>query len=170
MMMVLFIHDFMKYLGIDYGSKRVGIAISDESGTLAFPKMVVPRDAKLLDVILKLCKDEGVGEIVIGESLDYKGEPNAIMKDILIFKTALMGKVELPIHFEPEFMTSHEAAKNKNVMHDVANERSDGRPGRKSQAKESVDASAAALILQNYLDKNPKHEIRNTKQAPNSDV
>ncbi len=144
----------MKYLGIDYGSKRVGIALSDESGTLAFPKVVLPRDGKLIDEIQKMCAEGGVGEIVIGESLDYKGKPNEIMRDILIFKTALLGKVGLPVHFEPEFMTSHEVSKNKNMMHDVANEREDGRPGRKKEKRESVDASAAALILQNFLDKN----------------
>lgn len=144
----------MKYLGIDYGSKRVGIAVSDGSGTLAFPKMVLPRDAKLIDEIQKICAEEEIGEMVIGESLDYKGQPNAIMKDILIFKTALLGKIGLPVHFEPEFMTSHEVSKNKNIMHNIANEREDGRAGRKSEKKESVDASAAALILQNFLDKN----------------
>lgn len=144
----------MKYLGIDYGSKRVGVATSDESGKIAFPKAILPRDGKLLDSIQAICLEEKVGEIVIGESLDYKGQPNAIMKDILIFKTALMGKVGLPVHFEPEFMTSHEVSKNKKMMHDVINEREDGRVGRKSQAKESLDASAAALILQGFLEKN----------------
>ncbi|MDD5068094.1 MAG: Holliday junction resolvase RuvX [Candidatus Pacebacteria bacterium] len=143
----------MKYLGIDYGSKRVGIATSDEGGKIAFPKVILPRDAKLLDEIQKICTEEEIGEIVIGESVDYKGQPNSIMKDILIFKTALLGKVSLPVHFEPEFMTSHEASKNKNRMQTMANEREDGRAGRKPQAKESVDASAAALILQNFLDK-----------------
>ncbi len=143
----------MKYLGIDYGSKRIGIAISDESGTLAFPKTILPRDGKLLDDIQKICTEEKVGEIVIGESFDYKGKPNPIMTDILIFKTALLGKVGLPMHFQSEFMTSHEVSKNKNMMHDVANEREDGRAGRKSQVKESVDSSAAALILQTFLDK-----------------
>ncbi len=143
----------MKYLGIDYGSKRVGVATSDEGGKIAFPKAILPRDANLLDQIQKICTDEKIEQIVIGESLDYKGKPNEIMRDILIFKTALLGKVGLPMHFEAEFMTSHEVSKNKNMMHDVANERKDGRKGRKVEKKESVDASAAALILQNFLDK-----------------
>lgn len=124
----------MKYLGIDYGSKRVGIAVSDPSGSMAFARLVLPADKTLVGTVADFCKDEGVGEIVIGESRDYKNALNPIMERISLFRSELTAATGLPIHFEPEFMTSAAAEhiQGKTDMH---------------------DASAAALILQSYLDK-----------------
>ena len=124
----------MKYLGIDYGSKRVGIAVSDGNGSMAFAKAVFPQDKMLVGTIAELCRNEEAGEIVIGESRDYKGAENPIMAKISAFKEELAVATGLPIHFELEFMTSAAAEhiQGKTDMH---------------------DASAAALILQSYLDK-----------------
>jgi putative holliday junction resolvase len=124
----------MKYLGIDFGSKRVGIAVSDETGKLAFPHSVISNDENLLGEIEKIIKNESIGEIVIGESKDFKNIPNKIMADIEKFKKVLEEKIKLPISFEPEFMTSSQAEQiqGKNDMN---------------------DASAAAIILQSFLDK-----------------
>ena len=124
----------MRYLAIDYGEKRVGIALSDESGRLAFPKKVLAQDKKLIPALEKMCMEEKIGAIIIGESLDFKNHPNPIMKKILAFKAELAKKVKCQIHFEPEFMTSQEAThiQGEGNMH---------------------DASAAALILKSYLDK-----------------
>lgn len=124
----------MRYMGIDYGEKRVGIALSDESGRLAFPKKVLPRDKKLVSAIAAMCQEEKVGEVVIGESLDYKNQPNAIMKKIVPFKEELERLVKCKVTFEPEFMTSHEST---HIQGDTGKN----------------DASAAALILKSYLDK-----------------
>jgi len=68
----------MRYLGIDYGTKRVGLALSDEDGRMAFPESVVPNTRKLLATVAKLCTLRGVEEVVIGESRDYKGNENAV--------------------------------------------------------------------------------------------
>ncbi len=124
----------MRYLGIDYGSKRVGVALSDESGVMAFPNQVLKNDQGLILKIKKICDDEKVGEIVVGESLDYKGKPNPIMKKIDGFVAELKEMVKLPVMLEPEFMTSQEAVliQGETEMH---------------------DASAAALILKSFLDK-----------------
>jgi len=121
-----------KYLGIDFGSKRVGVAISDDGGEMAFPHSVVPNDEKLLETIEKIIKDEKIGQIVMGESKNYEGEPNKIMKEIEGFKKVLE-EANLKVFFEPEFLTSHQAQQfqGKNEMH---------------------DASAAAIILQSFLD------------------
>ena len=124
----------MKYLGIDFGSKRVGIAVSDEDGKMAFPHSVIQNDKNLLAEIENIIGNEGVNIIVMGESKNFKGEPNKIMKDIKKFKKILEEKTKLHVSFEPEFMTSSQAEQiqGKNKMH---------------------DASAAAIILQSYLDK-----------------
>ena len=124
----------MRTLGIDYGGKRVGIAISDENNAFALPLAVLPNDRRLVASVKKIATEKTVGTIVLGESRNFKGEPNAIMKDIEKFKDELEKETRLKVEYEPEFLTSAEAARvqGKTKMH---------------------DASAAALILKSYLDK-----------------
>lgn len=123
-----------RILGIDYGSKRVGLALSDESETIAVPYSVMPNDRNLFRDIREICEGRDVKAIVMGESKDFKGNPNPIMKQITMFKAELERDLKLPVHLEPEFMTS-EHAKRAEGEHPL------------------LDASAAALILQSYLDK-----------------
>jgi putative holliday junction resolvase len=130
----------MKYLGIDFGEKRIGLAVSDDEGGMAFPYEVILNDQNLLETIRKIIEKEKIDEIVIGESKNFEGEPNKIMVKIEEFKKALeglpaqIGKTKLKINLESEFMTSAQAERiqGKTEMH---------------------DASAAAIILQSYLDR-----------------
>lgn len=124
----------MKYLGIDFGSKRVGVSISDENGQMAFPHSVILNSKDLLAEIKKILDKEKIEQVVIGESKNFAGEPNKIMKEIEEFKKTLEDKIKLPVYLEPEFMTSSQAEliQGKNKMH---------------------DASAAAIILQSYVDR-----------------
>ena len=124
----------MRFLGIDYGMKRIGTAISDEDGTLAFPKEIIENNENVLEQIGKIVKEESITEIVVGESVNFKGEPNVVEEKRGIFVKELKAKFNLPTHLEKEFLTTVEAR-------------------RYSEGKNSVDASAAALILQRYLDK-----------------
>lgn len=130
----------MRLLGIDYGTKRVGIAMSDESAKFAIPFTVIANSRTLskglADEIEKITVTNGVKEIVIGESTDYKGKPNEIMAGSLELKRRLEDK-GFVVHLEPEFMTSVHA------------ERFQGKNAKS-------DSSAAALILQAYLDKEKK--------------
>ncbi len=124
----------MKYLGIDYGEKRVGIAISDIDGKIAFPKVVLENSPELMQKISDLCKESEVNAIVIGESKDYKGEDNKINPKIISFKRDLASVVKLPISLEPEFMSSMQVEKTFGKT-------------------DMLDASAAAIILQTFMDK-----------------
>ncbi len=124
----------MKFLGIDYGAKRVGIALSDSAGSMAFPHAVILNDKKLILTIKEVCEKENIEAIVLGESFDYKMKPNVIMEKITPFKKELESATNLPVHFEHEFMTSAAA-------------------GHLQRRGEMIDASAAAIILQSYLDK-----------------
>ena len=123
----------MRYLGIDFGEKRVGIAISDEDGKIAFPNVVLVNDGDLIKNIVDLCMKNAVEVVVMGESRDYKGQINSIMWKIEGFKKQLE-MVGFKVVFEPEFMTSVQASQitGENKM---------------------LDASAAAIILQSYLNK-----------------
>ena len=123
-----------KLMGIDYGSKRIGIALSDDYGEMAFPKTVLQNDGALFDNLRELIEKNGVEKIVVGESKDYKMRANAIMKDINSFCDKLRKVFALPVCTEPEFLSSHQA-------HHI-------------QGKtKMLDASAATIILQSYLDK-----------------
>lgn len=128
----------MKYLGIDFGSKRVGLAISDDEGHLAFPLVVVPNDPNLVESIEKIIKEKNITVVVLGESKNFKGEPNKIMAEIEKFKKLLEEKTDLPIFLEPEFLTSFQANQTSREL---------------GGTQDSTDASAAAIILQSYLDR-----------------
>ena len=131
----MILYKIMRYVGIDFGRKRVGIAMSDEEGKIAFPKAVYLNDKKLLERISDCCKENSATGIILGESKNYKGENNPIMKDILKFKAEIEKATSLTVLMEPEFMTSSEAEKM----------RAEG------DNAEMLDASAAAVILQSYL-------------------
>ncbi len=124
----------MRYLGIDYGTKRVGVAVSDESGTLAFPYAILENEKSLIGEIKTICVKEHIEQIVVGESMDYKGRPNLVMEEIGRFVAELKESVEVPILHEREFLSTQQARFFQ-------------------LEKKRVDDSAAAIILQSYLDK-----------------
>ena len=123
----------MRYLGIDFGQKRVGIAVSDEDGKIAFPTAVLANDPNLMKNIVDLCMKNQVETVIMGESRNYQGQINDIMWKIQGFKKQLE-TIGFEVVFEPEFMTSVQASQitGENKM---------------------LDASAAAIILQSYLNK-----------------
>lgn len=124
----------MKYLGIDYGTKRVGIATSDDGGTMAFPLCVLPNTKTLLADIHALCTKEHVHAIVMGDSRNNLNQANPIMSVITPFAEELNAATGLPLHFMNEAFSSREAAH--------------------VQGDNSLnDASAAALVLQSFLDR-----------------
>ena len=122
----------MKLMAIDYGTKRVGVASTDETGKFALPREVFPNDAGLMEKILAFKLKEGIEKIVIGESRNLDSTPNPVMAEAERFKKELEGKgVEVLWH--PEVWTTVEA--------------------RRLQGNTDLtDASAAALILKSFID------------------
>src|ERR1035437_9418902 len=98
-----------RFLGIDYGTKRIGLAISDENGRLAFPKEIVLNDKDTFKRLEEILKTENISEIVVGESVDFRGHLNALSARIEIFIQELEEKFEIPIHKQKEFLPSVEA-------------------------------------------------------------
>ena len=123
----------MRYLGIDFGGKRVGLSISDPEGEFAFPLSVFENTETLVGDIVEVCKSNGIGAIVVGDSKDFKQKENQIMKEIKPFAEKLKKATGLEIYMHPEFLTSMEAERlqGHNDMH---------------------DASASAIILKSFLD------------------
>lgn len=133
----------MRHLGIDYGTKRIGLAISDEGGTMAFPYSILENSKSSLGEIRSICGHESVETIVIGESVDYKGQPNIVKKEIDKFIVELKKIVKVPIIEEREFLSTQQA--------------------RYYQTKRKhVDDSAASIILQSYLDRKNNKPIMET--------
>lgn len=123
-----------KYLGVDFGLKNIGLAISDDSGKVAFPLVVLKNSKNLINQISEICNEKNIKTLVLGESKDFSGAENPIMESIKAFRDDFLKVSNISVVFYPEFLTSVEAKRftGENDMH---------------------DASAAALILQSYLDK-----------------
>lgn len=126
----------MKYLGIDFGSKKVGFAQSDDDGRLAFPLMIAPNDSSLLVDTVELIREMKIVTVVVGESVNGQGRPNEIAKKARAFGAQIEDAIDVRVAFEKEWFTTVEARKQ---------------PGRENDHE--VDDSAAALLLQRYLDK-----------------
>ncbi len=120
-------------MGIDYGAKRIGIALSDKNGTIAFPKATLPNDKFLYRDLRELLETHRISTVVLGESKRFDGSDNPIMDSIERFKKELEHRFDIDIVYEPEFLSSHQASKEN--PHNT-----------------QLDASAAAIILQSYLD------------------
>ena len=136
----------MKYLGIDFGTKRVGLAISDENATFAFPKETLKNDENLISNLKNIIESEKIEAIVIGESLDVEGLENKVNQDIKNFIEILNKEFNLPIEKEKEFFSSFEA--HGRLGKESMNDRKT-----KIEKGNDLDSKAAAIILQRYLDK-----------------
>jgi putative Holliday junction resolvase len=124
----------MKYLGIDYGSKRVGTAVSDADGMIAFPRITIDNDDKLLPGIMKLVTDEKIEHIIVGDTRTFSGASNDITEDAEKFIQTLTRETGKPVSRAFEVFSSIEAARYA----------PEGTPHN--------DSAAAAIILQRFLD------------------
>ncbi|MBU6310757.1 RuvX/YqgF family protein [Patescibacteria group bacterium] len=122
-----------RLMGIDFGAKRVGVALSDESGKVAFPKAVLPNDRMLVGELVAFAKTYGISEIVMGESKGNRGEDNPIAERARALAAELKRETGAELHYEPEYYSSQEVR-----MHTGASR---------------VDAEAAAVILNSFLTK-----------------
>ena len=136
----------MKYLGIDYGTKKIGIAISDESGGFAFPKDIVPSGVQALRDIVDIVTAEGVQKIIVGDSLTLSGKRNALMEDVDAFIEELHKLTGIPVILSDERFSSS-AVKAFDWSKPVAT------PHRSEKNHDPIDDRAAAVMLQRYLDK-----------------
>jgi putative Holliday junction resolvase len=138
-----------RVLGIDVGARRVGLAISDPSGTLARPLATIHvssrQDAvdRVMREIARLSdEDEGLSRIVVGIPKRLDGTVTDHTRDAEAFVEALGACTALPIAREDERLTSREAESRLAVRERDWRTR-----------KEKLDAAAAAIILQDYLDR-----------------
>lgn len=137
-----------RIVGLDFGFRRIGVAISDATQTLASPltvlrpldqthglRLVVAEIEKLIE------QDDGVDGIVLGLPMFLDGAPNEMTRHVQAFAELLRARLHLPVFFQDERLSSHEADSR------LASHEKNWRV-----RKERLDSAAAAVILQDYLD------------------
>lgn len=120
-----------RYLGIDYGDVRIGLALADESN-LALPFKIIDTDAKLWDTLAAIRHSENITDFVVGWPVSMSGNENERTKKTEGFMQELKVRFALPVHKADERLSTAAAKKDTN--------------------KHRVDAEAASYILQSYLD------------------
>ncbi len=133
----------MKALGLDYGERRIGIAVSDGTGSMAFPRRALGRTTLDTDMaaILQVAREEGVERIVVGLPRSLDGSLGEQAKRVQEFVAALEQRSSVPVETWDERFSTFEASE--------ALRQAGVQP---SRHKGRVDAAAAALILQRWLD------------------
>jgi putative Holliday junction resolvase len=137
-----------RYLGLDVGTKRIGIAVSDELGLTAQPVMTLetrrnPRDD--LRSIARIARRYSVAGIVVGNPLHISGDQSPRAARVQAFAAELGALTGLPIHLWDERLTSREAHQ---ILYEAGRAR--------QEHKDVVDQVAATLILQSFLDEQNK--------------
>jgi len=143
----------VRALGIDYGERRIGLALSDATGLLASPWKQVENDRNVGAAAKRLAaevralqgEDDGLGAIVIGLPRRLSGDDNDQTARVRRFAALLANEVVIPITLQDERLTSHDADEI------LAQRERDWR-----KRKQKLDAMAAALILQDFLDHQPR--------------
>ena len=123
----------MKFLGIDYGAKRIGLAVSDENGTIAFPRETLANMRGVIGSIQKIIEEEKIGFVVVGDTKSYGGIPNPVTLKVKDFVYDLKKVLNIPIASSWEAGSTMEA-------------------NRYDPSGAHNDSAAAAVILQRYLD------------------
>jgi putative holliday junction resolvase len=138
-----------RVLGIDVGERRVGLAISDPSGTLARPleTLTVAGSVSAVDRVVEAiarlsAQEDGLRAIVVGLPARLDGSPTSQTPHVVAFIDALKARTSLTVATEGEQLSSREAESR------LAVRERDWR-----RRKEKLDAAAAAVILQDYLDR-----------------
>lgn len=138
----------MKYLGIDFGTKNIGLAISDEGGKIAFPFKVITRN-KAEEDISEIIKNESIDEIVCGDTLQGNKEENSVTPLLNEFVSSLEEITGKKIILQNESFTTGIFVLEK--LGKQMNTTRGGRPEKLGISHE--DDRVASVILQRYLDK-----------------
>lgn len=151
----------MRVLGIDYGARRIGLALSDPSGTLASPWRMIERPSSeastlvtmIQEIQVLMHEDEGLEAVVVGWPRRLDGRPTHQTPLVETFARSLGERITIPVALQDERLSSHEADER------LATRERDWR-----KRKQKLDAAAAAVILQDYLDQ------RDRERAASLDV
>lgn len=130
-------------LGIDYGTRRIGVAVSDPLNIIARGVAVIENTPSLFDELKRIVREFDPEKIVVGMPFNLKGEKGVKAQEVELFIARLEGEIELEVVRQDERFTSQQAHQTLRDM---------GVKKKQRQHKGVIDAMAAALILQGYLD------------------
>ena len=133
----------MRILAVDHGSKRIGLAISDPTGTIANPLAIIPHTSRLLDAaaVAELADSHEPGLIIVGQSFEESGKPNFEGRRSARFAAALRAQTSIPVMMWNEDFTTQSARSVRIAMGASRKKRSS-----------HLDDLAATVLLQSYLD------------------
>lgn len=123
----------MRYIGLDYGTKRIGVAVSDADGTMAFARIILDASTDIPSSLKTIIAEEPTAGIVVGVPLGFSGEVSEMAERARAFASSLES-LGLPVILENEILTS---SASRTLRPDA----------------EHIDAGAAALMLQGFLDR-----------------
>lgn len=157
----------MAFAALDFGSVRVGVAVSDESIALACPRPAFDaRDrAALLECVRQFAQQEGVVRFIIGCPLNPRGEPGPAADRAIAFAQQVRQTTGVEVELYDERFTTTEAARRLQEA---------GTRGRRSRKR--IDGAAACVLLQSWLDRRTAHAVQNAvpnaepNAAPNAEL
>ncbi len=134
-----------RIMAIDYGTKRIGLALTDPLLTFAYPFKTLPNDSSFFNELRKIINEQNILKIILGYPLKESGESSSITEEVLKFKKKLENAFKLEVVLKDERYTSSIA---KEIINKTVTKKS------KRRDKGLIDKSSAAIILQDYLDEN----------------
>ncbi len=140
----------MRILAVDHGEKRIGLALSDPTGTIASPLKVIDHISRLMDAaqVAALAQENEAGLIVIGQSFDEEGRPNLAGRRAAKFSQALQEQTAIPVVLWDESFSTQDARAAR-IELGVSRKKRSGHQ----------DSLAAVVILQSYLESNRSSKI-----------
>jgi putative Holliday junction resolvase len=133
-----------RFLGVDYGRRRVGLAVSDPAGIIARPleTLTVKSMNESVSSVCAVAEREDAAGIVVGMPLAESGKPTELSEEVTKFCALIKARIPLPVHLEDERLSSRQAL---GVLH---------AHGMKTKGnKEKIDRISAAIVLQAFLDR-----------------
>ena len=131
----------MRYLAIDFGLRRTGLAICDQSETFVSPLVVIDKPGDVIPDIREIIKRENVEAVVVGLPYNMDGTEGSQAKKTRTFAARFASEIKIPVEFFDERLSSFEASEQM-IPADYT----------RKQKKKRIDALAAANILRSYLD------------------
>lgn len=132
----------IRIMALDYGAKRIGVALSDPLFTFAYPHITIKNDSKIWSELDKLVRDKSVAKIILGYPLREDGKPPSLSDKISRFKAELEKRYKIEVILWDERYTSSIATEMMILSTTKKSKRRD---------KGIIDRNAAAIVLQEYL-------------------
>lgn len=136
-----------RILAIDFGTKRIGLAVTDPLNIFAYPLITLSNDSKFIERLKKIIEEYHVVKIILGYPLKESGNESTSSLSVLKFKTELENKIDLQIELIDERYSSSIA--RERIIQSVVSKK-------KRRDKSLLDKNAAAVILEDYLNTTKK--------------